>query len=122
MVLGIIGIGVLYLLACGLAWALHEAAHFLVHRVHAESASVGVNRRGPYVDAVYADHAPSSAIRLGSIAPTLIFAPIVVAAGFLYLRLFQVPTFDLVEWSLVLTPIAILVTPTGADLRAFIDG
>jgi hypothetical protein len=42
-----------YLIACGIAWMLHESAHYAVHSVYAKSVSFGVNRRGPYVDAVY---------------------------------------------------------------------
>jgi len=32
---------------------LHEAAHYAVHSLYAESVSFGVNRYGPYVDAVH---------------------------------------------------------------------
>ena len=42
-----------YLVACGVAWVLNESAHSAVHSLYADSISFGVNRRGPYVDAIY---------------------------------------------------------------------
>jgi ACR3 family arsenite efflux pump ArsB len=116
LVLVIVG----YLLACMIAWALHELAHYAVHSVHAESVTVGFNRRGPYTDVVYAPTAPIYAIRLGSIVPTLLYGLVSVPILLYYLQSFPIPRFDLVEWSLVLTPIVILITPTGADLRGFL--
>lgn len=107
-----------YLLACGIAWTLHELAHYSVHRLYAESVTLGVNRRGPYVDVVYKRTAPTLAIRVGSVAPTLIYTPLVAFAITSYLRVYPLPTLDLVGWSLVVIPILILITPTGADLRA----
>ena len=116
LVLVIVG----YLLACMAAWALHELAHYAVHSVHAESVTVGFNRRGPYTDVVYAPTAPIYAIRLGSIAPTLLYGFLFIPLLLYYLQSFPIPGFDLVEWSLVLTPIVILITPTGADLRGYL--
>jgi hypothetical protein len=116
LVLVIVG----YLLACMIAWALHELAHYVVHSVHAESVTVGFNRRGPYTDVLYAPTAPIYAIRLGSIAPTLLYGFLLIPLLLYYLQSFPIPRFDLVEWSLVLTPIVVLITPTGADLRGFL--
>lgn len=108
----------LYLIACFVAWGLHELAHYSVHRIHADSVTLGFNRWGPFTDSVYSREAPTYAIRLGSIAPTLIYGPIVIGSIGLYLLSYPVPQFDLVEWSFVLTPLAILIVPTAADLRA----
>jgi ACR3 family arsenite efflux pump ArsB len=116
LVLVIVG----YLLACAMAWALHELAHYAVHSVHAESVTVGFNRRGPYTDVVYAPTAPIYAIRLGSIAPTLLYGLVSVPILLYYLQSFPIPRFSLVEWSLVLTPLVILIAPTGSDLRGFL--
>jgi hypothetical protein len=111
---------IVYLLACGTAWALHELAHYAVHSVHAESVTIGFNRRGPYTDVVYAPTAPTYAIRLGSIAPTLLYGLLSAPVILYYLQTFPIPRFSLVEWSLVLTPWVILIAPTGADLRGFL--
>jgi len=110
-----------YLLACGVAWILHESAHYAVHSLYAESVSFGVNRRGPYVDAVYAPSAPTVAIRLGSIAPTLLYTPIVVLGIGAYLSSNPVPQLDPVGWSLVAVPLVILTFPTGADIQACLN-
>lgn len=110
-----------YLLACGVAWLLHESAHYAVHRLYAESVSFGVNRRGPYVDAVYAPSTPTVAIRLGSIAPTLVYTPIVVFGIVAYLSSNPVPQLDPVGWSLVAVPLVILTFPTGADIQACLN-
>lgn len=107
----------LYLIACFIAWGLHELAHYWVHRIHAESVTIGINRWGPYTDAIYSRDAPNYAIRLGSIAPTLIYGPLAIGGIGWYVVSFPMPQFDLVEWMYVLIPIAILVVPTAADLR-----
>lgn len=107
---------VVYLIACGTAWLLHELAHYTVHSIHAESVNFGFNRWGPYTESVYTDSAPTYTMRLGSIAPTLIFAPIVLLALLWYVQMFSIPRLDLVEWSFVVTPLVILITPTAADI------
>ena len=107
-----------YILACGLAWVLHESAHYAIHSFYAESVSFGVNRRGPYVDAVYGPNAPRLAIRIGSIAPTLLYTPFVTLTILGYLSAYPVPQLDPVEWSLVAVPLVILTFPTGSDLYA----
>lgn len=111
---------VAYLGACFVAWGCHELAHYAVHSIHAETVTLGVNRLGPYTDATYTRGAPIYAIRLGSVAPTLLYSPLVAAGIWLYLRFFSLPQLSLVEWSFVLTPLAILVVPTVADLREFV--
>jgi hypothetical protein len=108
----------IYLVACGVAWMLHESAHYAVHSLYAQSVTLGVNRRGPYVDAVYGPTAPPLAIRVGSLAPTLIYTPLVLAGIGGYLSLYPVPQLDPVGWSFVLVPFAILTVPSGADLSA----
>ncbi|MFB6197732.1 MAG: hypothetical protein ABEI52_05605 [Halobacteriaceae archaeon] len=105
-----------YLVACGVAWFLHESAHYAVHSLYAESVSFGVNRRGPYVDAVYEPAAPTIAIRVGSLAPTLLYSPVVLAAGSGYLQTHPLPVLDPVRWSLIVVPVAILIVPTDSDL------
>ena len=107
-----------YLVACGVAWVLHESAHYAVHSLYADSVSFGVNRRGPYVDAVYESTAPTLAIRVGSVAPTLLYTPLVALGIVGYLATYPLPELDPVGWSLVVIPLAILVTPTGSDLYA----
>lgn len=107
---------VAYLIASGLAWVLHESAHYAVHSLYAESVSFGANIRGPYVDAAYDSSAPTWAIRIGSIAPTLLYTPLVIVATAYYLSEHPVPQLDPVGWSFVLVPIAILIVPTGTDL------
>ena len=67
-----------YLFACAVAYCLHETAHYFVHRRYAESVSFGLNRWGHYVDAVYEPTAPTVVIRLGSIAPTLIYGLLLI--------------------------------------------
>lgn len=110
-----------YLLACGTAWILHESAHYVVHSFYAESVSFGVNRRGPYVDAVYERDAPRFAIRIGSVAPTLLYTPFVVLGIGGYLSLYALPQLDPVGWSLVAVPLIILIFPTGSDLQSFLE-
>lgn len=117
MLHNIITISALYLIACGVAWSLHELAHYVVHSLYAESVTLGMNRRGPYVDAVYQRTAPTLAVRVGSIAPTLIYIPLLAIGILTYLQSHSLPPLDPVGWSLVLIPILILVTPTGTDLR-----
>lgn len=109
-----------YLVACGVAWVLHESAHYAMHSLYAESVSFGVNRRGPYVDAVYDPAAPTLAIRVGSIAPTLLYSPLVVVCITRYLLMYPLPQLDTVGWSLVAVPLIILVFPTGSDLQGFL--
>jgi len=109
-----------YLIACATAWGLHELAHYAVHSIHAESVTIGFNRWGPYTDVIYEPTAPTYAIRLGSIAPTLLYGLLSVPAILIYLQSFPIPRLGLTEWSLVLTPWVILVFPTGADLRGFL--
>lgn len=109
-----------YLVACGVAWVLHESAHYAVHSLYADSVSFGVNRRGPYVDAVYEPIAPTLAIRVGSVAPTLFYTPLVALGIASYLSTYPLPQLDPVGWSYVVVPIMILLTPTGSDLYACI--
>jgi len=110
-----------YLVACGVAWVLHESAHYAVHSLYADSVSFGVNRCGPYVDAVYEANAPSLAIRVGSIAPTLLYSPLVALGIIGYLSTYSLPQLDPVGWSLVAVPLAILTIPTGADIQACLE-
>lgn len=120
MLHNILTISALYLIACGVAWALHELAHYAVHSLYAESVTLGMNRRGPYVDAVYHRTAPPLAVRVGSVAPTLIYTPLLAIVLLTYLQSYSPPALDAVGWSLVLIPILILVTPTGTDLHRFV--
>lgn len=110
-----------YLVACGVAWVLHESAHYAVHSLYADSVSFGINRRGPYVDAVYEPTAPTLAIRVGSVAPTLFYTPLVALGIAGYLSVYPFPQLDPVGWSLVAVPLAILTIPTGADIRACLE-
>jgi hypothetical protein len=110
-----------YLVACGVAWVLHESAHYAVHSLYADSVSFGINRRGPYVDAVYEPTAPTLAIRVGSVAPTLFYTPLVALGIAGYLSTYPLPQLDPVGWSLVAVPLAILTIPTGADIRAWLE-
>ena len=110
-----------YLVACGIAWVLHESAHYAVHSVYAESVSFSVNRRGPYVDAVYEPDAPTLAIRLGSVAPTLFYTPLVALGIAGYLSIYSLPQLDPVGWSLVAVPLIILSFPTGSDIQACLE-
>jgi hypothetical protein len=110
-----------YLVACGVAWVLHESAHYAVHSLYADSVSFGVNRRGPYVDAVYEPTAPTLAIRVGSVAPTLFYTPLVALGIAGYLSVYPLPQLDPVGWSLVAVPLTILTIPTGADIRACLE-
>ena len=107
-----------YLVACGIAWILHESAHYVVHSLYAKSVSFGVNRRGPYVDAVYDPDAPTFAIRVGSVAPTLLYTPFVFLGIAGYLSVYSLPQLDPIEWSLVTIPLLILSFPTGADIQS----
>lgn len=109
-----------YLTACGIAWFLHESAHYVVHTLYAESVSFGVNRRGPYVDAVYSPSAPVLALRIGSIAPTLIYTPIVAIGIFAYRSMYPLPQLDPVGWTFVVVPFVILIVPTGADIQGYL--
>lgn len=99
-----------YLAACAVAWVLHESAHYAVHRLYANSVSFGVNRRGPYVDAVYDPD-----------APTLLYTPLVALGIAGYIPRYPIPQLDLVGWSLVAVPLVILIAPTGADIRACLE-
>jgi hypothetical protein len=110
-----------YLVACGVAWVLHESAHYAVHSLYAKSVSFGLNRRGPYVDAVYEPSAPTLAIRVGSVAPTLLYTPLVVVGIAGYLSAYPLPQLDPVGWSLVAVPLIILIFPTGSDLQACLE-
>ena len=110
-----------YLVACGVAWVLHESAHYVVHSLYADSVSFGVNRRGPYVDAVYKRDAPTFAIRVGSVAPTLLYTPFVALGIASYLSLYAIPQLDPVGWSLVAVPLVILIFPTGTDIQACLE-
>lgn len=110
-----------YLVACGVAWVLHESAHYAIHSLYAESVSFGVNRRGPYVDAVYPPSAPPLAIRIGSIAPTLLYTPIAVLGIVDYLLRYSLPQLDPVGWSFVVIPLTILIVPTAADIRGCLN-
>ena len=110
-----------YLVACGIAWVSHESAHYAVHSLYAESVSFGVNRRGPYVDAIYEPNAPTLAIRLGSVAPTLFYTPLVALGIAGYLSIYSLPQLDPVEWSLVAVPLIILSFPTGSDIQACLE-
>ncbi|MFD1648048.1 hypothetical protein [Haloarchaeobius litoreus] len=112
----VLKIGV-YLVACGVAWLLHESAHYAVHSLYAESVSFGMNIRGPYVEAIYETSAPLLAVRVASVAPTLIYTPLVALGIAGYLSMYPLPQLDPVEWSLVTVPIMILVLPTGTDIR-----
>jgi len=110
-----------YLVACGVAWVLHESAHYAVHSLYADSVSFGVNRRGPYVDAVYESTAPTLAIRVGSVAPTLLYTPLVMVGIAGYLSKYPLPQLDPVGWSFVAVPLIILIFPTGSDLQACLE-
>ncbi len=107
-----------YLVTCGIAWALHESAHYAVHSLYAESVTFGLNRRGPYVNAIYEPDAPTLAIRVGSIAPTLLFTPLVALGIASYHSMYSLPQLDPVGWSLVIVPLVILVFPTSSDLQS----
>jgi hypothetical protein len=96
---------------------LHEAAHYVVHVRYAASVSIGVNRLGPYVEAIYEPSAPTPAIRAGSVAPTLLYTPLVALGTAGYLSVYPIPRLGLVEWSFVIVPLVILITPTQADLQ-----
>lgn len=106
-----------YLLASLVAWGLHELAHYAVHSLHAETVDIGVTRWGPYTESTYSSTAPTYAIRLGSIAPTLIYGPIVLLGIMGYVWLFPLPQLDPVEWTFVSVPLLILVVPTAADIH-----
>ena len=110
----------IYLMACGIAWILHESAHYVVHSLYAKSVSFGVNRRGPYVDAVYDPDAPTFAIQVGSVAPTLLYTPFVFLGVAGYLLRYPLPQLGPVEWSLVTVPLIILIFPTGADIQSYL--
>jgi hypothetical protein len=99
---------------------LHKSAHYAVHSLYTDSVSFGVNRQGPYVDAVYEPTAPTLAIRVGSVAPTLFYTPLVALGIAGYLSTYPLPQLDPVGWSYVVVPIMILLTPTGSDLYACI--
>ena len=110
-----------YLMACGIAWVLPESAHYAVHSIYAKSVSFGVNRRGPYVDAVYEPTTPTLAIRVGSVAPTLFYTPLVALGITSYLSMYSLPQLDPVGWSLVIVPLIILTFPTGSDIQACLE-
>ena len=110
-----------YLVACGAAWVLHESAHYAIHSLYADSLSFGVNRRGPYVDAVYKSNAPTLAIQAGSVAPTLLYTPLVALGITGYLSAYPLPQLDPVGWSLVAVPLIILIFPTGSDIQACLE-
>ena len=110
-----------YLIACGIAWMLHESAHYAVHSVYAKSVSFGVSRRGPYVDAVYEPTTPTFAIQIGSIAPTLFYTPLVALSIAGYLSMYSLPQLNPVGWSLVAVPLIILIFPTGSDIQACLE-
>jgi hypothetical protein len=78
---------------------------------------VGVNWLGPYVDAVYEPPAPTLAVRVGSVAPTLLYTPLVALGIAGYLSANPLPQLGFVEWSCVVVPLVLLITPTQADLR-----
>ena len=77
-----------------------------------------MNRRGPYVDAVYERDAPTFAIRVGSVAPTLLYTPFVVLGIAGYLSLYPLPQLDPVGWSLVAVPLIILISTAGSDIQS----
>ena len=110
-----------YLIACGIAWMLHESAHYAVHSVYAKSVSFGVSRRGPYVDAVYEPTTPALAIQIGSVAPTLLYTPLVALGIAGYLSIYPLPQLNPVGWSLVAVPLIILSFPTSADIQACLE-
>lgn len=110
-----------YLVACGVAWTLHESAHYAVHSLYAESVSFGVTARGPYVDAVYSPTAPTLVIRVGSLAPTLFYTPLVALGIAGYLLRYPLPQLDPVGWSVVAVPLVILTFPTGSDINACLE-
>ena len=110
-----------YLVACGAAWVLHESAHYAIHSLYADSLSFGVNRRGPYVDAVYKSNAPTLAIQVGSVAPTLLYTPLIALGIAGYLSTYPLPQLDPVGWSLVAVPLIILSFPTGSDIQACLE-
>ena len=110
-----------YLIACGIAWMLHESAHYAVHSVYAKSVSFGVSRRGPYVDAVYEPTAPALAIQIGSVAPTLLYTPFIALGIAGYLSMYPLPQLNPVGWSLVAVPLIILSFPTGSDIQACLE-
>ena len=110
-----------YLMACSIAWILHESAHYAVHSVYAKSVSFGVSRRGPYVDAFYESTTPTFAIQIGSIAPTLFYTPLVALGIVGYLSMYPLPQLSPVGWSLVTVPLIILTFPTGSDIQACLE-
>jgi hypothetical protein len=110
-----------YLVACGAAWVLHESAHYAIHSLYADSLSFGMNRRGPYVDAVYKSNASTLAIQVGSVAPTLLYTPLVALGIAGYLSAYPLPQLDPVGWSLVAVPLIILSFPTGSDIQACLE-
>ncbi|WP_226023944.1 hypothetical protein [Halomicrobium salinisoli] len=110
-----------YLLACTIALGLHELAHYAVDSRYAESVTVGVNRYGPYVDAYFDSSVSPLVIRLGAVAPTLLYTPFIVLSIVSYLQMYPIPDLDLVEWSLVVTPLVLLAAPTGPDIYAFLN-
>lgn len=110
-----------YLLASIVAYALHELAHYIVHGLYAESVTIGVTRYQPYVSVVYDRSTSNLAVRLGSIAPTLIYTPVVALGINAYLRRYPLPELSPTGWMMVIVPIAILVTPTLTDLRGCLN-
>jgi hypothetical protein len=108
-----------YLLACAAAYALHEAAHYAVHARYAESVSLTIEWPAPYVTATYGWDGSPTAARLGSVAPTVVFLPLLGLASYLYTTYYTIPTLSLTLWTMVVVPLLILVYPTADDRRGY---
>lgn len=111
-----------YLLASAIAYALHEAAHYVVHAQYAKTVSVSFQWPAPSVTAVYGQDGSLTAARLGCVAPTIIFAPLLGLASHLYTTYYSIPTLSPTVWTMVLVPLLILVYPTASDRRGYLYG
>jgi hypothetical protein len=108
-----------YLLACAAAYALHEGAHYVVHARHAETVSLTIEWPAPSVTATYGLDGSPTAARLGSVAPTVVFAPFLGLASYLYTTFYTIPTLSPTVWTMVLVPLLVLVYPTADDRRGY---
>jgi hypothetical protein len=108
-----------YLLACAVAYALHEGAHYVVHARYAESVSLTIAWPAPSVTATYGLDGSPTAARLGSVAPTIVFLPLLGLGVYLYTAYYPIPTLSPTVWTMVVVPLLILVYPTAADRRGY---
>ncbi|WP_276258136.1 hypothetical protein [Haloglomus litoreum] len=119
MVWNLLTLIVAYLIACAGAYALHEAAHYVVHARYAETVSLTIAWPAPSVTATYGLDGSPTVARLGSVAPTVVFAPLVGLGIYLYMTFYPIPTLSPTVWTMVAVPLLILVYPTADDRHGY---